>query len=277
MTPSKRIRQLVIGAALSAILIGVAGAGQAAAASRHSTHVGVGIQQSATSADGTLNYVVTAVSDGTDMAKKTTISVPFDAAALRVVNWSLSKTASQVSAAPGVIEIQTGPLGGDGDSTQVTLSFRALPGHAGAVLTERASYKWSADGNTGSGLSNLPVAGNAALDVQIAGGNATISSSVFGTNEPVTFWYNAPGGRVVGTRVRDGYLLDADAVAAKKAYNDRKVKHGVYDDGVPNVFADAQGNVSVLLSTANLAPGAYTVVARGNSGGLEAVGAFELK
>jgi hypothetical protein len=277
MTLSKRIGQLAIGVALSAILIGASGAGQAAAASKHNTDVGVGIQQSATSADGTLNYVVTAVNDGTDLAKKTTITVPFDAAALRVVNWSLSKTASQVSAAPGVIEIQTGPLGGDGDSTQVTLSFQVLPGHAGAALTERASYRWSADGDTGSGVSNLPVAGNAPLDVQIAGGNATISGSVFGTNEPVTFWYNAPDGRVVGTRVRDGYLLDADVVAAKKAYNDRKLKHGVYNDGVPNVFADAQGNVSIQLSTADLAPGAYTVVAHGNSSGLEAVGAFEVK
>jgi AcrR family transcriptional regulator len=42
-------------------------------------------------------------------------------------------------------------------------------------------------------------------------------------------------------------------------------------------FADSQGAVSVRLDTAGLAPGAYTLVARGNTSGLIAIGAFQVK
>ena len=44
-----------------------------------------------------------------------------------------------------------------------------------------------------------------------------------------------------------------------------------------HMFADGQGAVSVRLSTAGLAPGAYTLVARGNTSGLIAVGSFDVK
>ena len=80
-----------------------------------------------------------------------------------------------------------------------------------------------------------------------------------------------------GAVTRDGYLLDADVLAAKKARHEEKGTPGEYDDGVDHMFADSQGAVSVRLSTAGLAPGAYTLVARGNISGLIAVGSFDVK
>jgi hypothetical protein len=78
-------------------------------------------------------------------------------------------------------------------------------------------------------------------------------------------------------RIRDGELLDADVVAAKKAANDRKQNHGKYNEGVDHMYADSQGAVSGRLSTADLAPGAYTLVARGTISGVIAAGTFDVK
>jgi hypothetical protein len=259
-------------------LAATGGAGQAAAASKHNTDIGVGIRQDLVNPDGSLTYTITAVNDGADLVKNVTITVPFDAGALQPVDWALSQQVGAVSAStPGAIEIKTGALGGNGDSRQATLRFRALAGHSGAGLAERASYTWNDGEGTHRGVSNLPVAAQTILNIGTEGKVATITSAAFGTNEPVTFWYNAPDGRVVGMRIRNGYLLDADIVAAKKAANDRKAHHGVYDQGAPNVFADEQGNVSVQLSTTDLARGSYTIVARGNTSGLIAVGTVDVR
>jgi hypothetical protein len=278
MKPMKWIGWVMVAGALAAILALVGGVGQAAAApataSNSDTDIGVGILQTASSNDGTLTYTVTIVNDGEKMVKYTTVTVPFDAKALQALDGSLSNRSGSVSITPGAIEIKTSALGGGGDSVQATLHFRALPGSSGG-LTQRASYSWK----QGSGVSNLPLAAvaHASLDSSVEGSVATFSTNAFGSREPVTFWYNTPSGQVVATRVRDGFLLDAEVVRQHKADNDRQKNHHVYNQGALGVFADDQGSVSVQLSTKGLAPGVYSVVARGNTSGLIAVGTVAVK
>lgn len=276
MQGTKWVRQLVVAGALSAILAGGAGVGQAAAAARNNPDIGVGIQQSAAGADGTLTYTITAINTGDAGVKRVNITVPFDTAALQPVNAALQSDSGSVNTTPGAVAIQTGALGSQGDSVQAILRFQALPGHAGAGLSQRATYTWSATDQKGSGVSNLPLA-QASLAVQAEGRDLIFDASAFGSGEGITFWYNAPGGSVVATRIRDGYLFDADVLAAKKARHEEKGTPGEYDDGVDHMFADSQGAVSVRLATAGLAPGAYTLVARGNTSGLIAVGSFDVK
>jgi hypothetical protein len=273
----KWVRQLAVAGALSAILAGGVGVGQAAAADRNGPSIGVGIQQSAAGADGTLTYTVTAINTGDAGVKRVNITVPFDTAALQPVNAALQSDAGWVNTTAGAVAIQTGGLGSQGDSVQAILRFQALPGHAGASLSQRATYTWSATNDHGSGVSNLPLSTQASVAVQAEGRDLVFDSSAFGSGEGITFWYNAPGSRVVATRIRDGYLFDADVLAAQKARHVEKGNHGEYDDGVDHMFADSQGAVSVRLSTAGLAPGAYTLVARGNTSGLIAVGSFDVK
>jgi len=272
-----RIRQWAFAGALSAALIGGFGVGPAEAAARKNSNVGVAIQQSAVEADGTLDYTLTVVSSGELAVKRVVVTLPFDASALQAVSGALQSNAGQVTLGASAVEIRTGVLVGDGDAVQATLRFRDLPGHAGAGLTQRASFSWSASDENGSGISNLPVSGQASLAVTSDGTDLVFDGSVFGSNEGITYWYNTPSGDVVALRIRDGYLLDADAVAAKRDAHTRNNKPGKYDDGTDHVFADAAGAVGVRLSTAGLAPGAYTLVARGNTSGLIAVGAFEIK
>ena len=277
MQPSKWIRQLVVAGSLSALFVGGIAGGSAQAAGRNNPDVGVGIQQSAANADGTLAYTVTAINSGEEGVKHVRISVPYDATALQPVSQALKSDAGQVSTTPSTIEIQTGALGSYGDSVQATLLFRVLPGHAGAALSQRASYTWSATDDKGSGVSNLPMATQASLTVQPEGRDLVFDGTVFGSDEAISFWFNGPDGRVFGARIRNGYLLDADKVATEKARHNQKLSHGIYDDGVDHLYADGQGAVSVRLATGELAPGAYTLVARGNASGLIAVGAFEVK
>jgi hypothetical protein len=271
-----RIRQWVFAGALSAALIGGLSAGPAEAAARKNSNVGVAIQRSAVAADGTLDYTVTVVSSGELAVKRVIVTVPFDASALQPVSGALQSDAGQVTLGASAVEIRTGVLAGDGDSAQATLRFRDLPGHAGAGLTQRASFSWSASDVNGSGISNLPVAGQASLAVTSEGRDLVFEGSVFGSNEGITYWYNTPSGSVVAMRIRDGYLLDGNYVDARKDAHTRNNKPGKYDEGSDHMFADAAGTVSVRFSTAGLAPGAYTVVARGTTSGLIAVGAFEI-
>ena len=69
---------------------------------------------------------------------------------------------------------------------------------------------------------------------------------------------------VVAAEIKNGYVIDA-------ASTDEK------DKGADYARADDTGSVSVRLATKGLSPGGYTLVARGNSGGLIAVGAFQVK
>jgi hypothetical protein len=274
----KWLGKLVAAGSLAVMLAGGFGVGQAAAASRKNPDVGVGIQQAAASADGTLNYTVTIVNTGDVAVKHVDVSVPFDASALQAVSGALESDAGYVTTATGAVQIRTGVLTSDGDSVQATLHFRNLPGHTGAGLTERASYTWSTGSQRGSGVSNLPVAADEArLAVHSEGKDLVFDGSIFGSGEGITFWYNTPDGRVVAMRYRDGYLLDADTVTARKDAHARNNKPGLYDDGTDHTFADNTGTVTARLSTTSLAPGAYTLVARGNASGLIAIGSFNVQ
>jgi hypothetical protein len=274
----KWLGKLAAAGSLAVMLAGGFGVGQAAAAARKNPDVGVGIQRGAPGADGTVNYTITVVNTGDVAVKHVDVSVPFDATALQAVSGALASDAGYVTIGAGTVQIRTGVLTSDGDSVQAALHFRTLAGHAGAGLSERASYTWSTSSQHGSGVSNLPVAADEArLAVHADGKDLVFDGSIFGSGEGITFWYNTPDGRAVAMRYRDGYLLDADTVTARKDAHARNNKPGLYDDGTDHTFADRTGTVTARLSTTSLAPGAYTLVARGNASGSVAIGVFNVQ
>jgi hypothetical protein len=87
----------------------------------------------------------------------------------------------------------------------------------------------------------------------------------------VFFWFNAPDGRVIGARVQRGKLISADL--ADQKYRD----DSSYDRGSEYAIANDQGVIAVDLSTDGLVPGTYTLVAHGNSSGLDAVATFQVR
>jgi hypothetical protein len=260
-----RVKQALAAGTLAAVVLG--GVGSAAAAERpddKNADVKIEVLKSADQS-GVLSYSLNLRNEGGGPARDTRVELPFDGAALQLVSTQFSNADAWVTEiGSGGLEISAGKIGSGGGALQATLRFAALK--PGAELTAPATVRWSDEDEGGHSISNRPnLAGiSQSLSVSAAGADYIFSTDVFAPGEHVTFWYNTPGGAVVAAEIKNGYVIDA-------ASTDEK------DNGADYVRADENGSVSVRLSTKGLAPGGYTLVARGNSGGLTAVGAFQVK
>jgi hypothetical protein len=249
--------------------VSVGGVAAAARDDQKSADITISVQKSADQA-GTLTYSLDLRNDGKGPATSSLIELPFDAAALQLVSTEFSKPDAWVSKVDGSeIEISAGRIGSGGDSLRATLHFAAL--QADAALSAPAQVRWNDENGGGRTTSNWPnrnvaPGGISALSVSTAGSDYVFSSDIFAPGEPVTFWYNTPGGEVVPSEIKDGYV-----VAAASTDDDEG------EQGASFAGANTDGVVSVRLSTRGLSAGRYSLVARGNSGGQVAVGAFEVK
>jgi hypothetical protein len=260
-----RIKQAMVAGTLAAMVLG--GVGSAAAAGRSddkNADVKITVLKSADQS-GLLSYSLDLRNEGGGPAHDTHVDLPFDEAALQLVSTEFSTADAWVSAiGSNGLEINAGKIGSGGGALHATLRFAALK--SGAELTAPATVHWSDEDEGGRSISNRPNLGNAtqALHVSAEGGDYVFSTDVFAPGEHVTIWYNTPDGAVVATEIKDGYVVDASSTDEK-------------DNGADYTRADDKGVASVRLATKGLARGSYTLVARGNWGGLIAIGAFEVK
>jgi hypothetical protein len=260
-----RIKQAMIAGTIAATVLG--GVGSAAAASRSddkNADVNIEVLKSADQS-GLLSYSLDLRNAGGGPARDTHVDLPFDGAALQLVSTEFSKPDAWVSTigADG-LQISAGKIGSGGGALHATLRFAALK--TGAELTAPATVRWSDEEEGGRAVSNRPNLGSTAhaLSVSAVGDDYTFSADIFAPGEHVTFWYNTPNGAVVAAEIKNGYIVDASSTDQE-------------DNGADYVRADDNGAVSVRLATKGLAPGSYSLVGRGNWGGLIAVGAFEIK
>jgi hypothetical protein len=257
-------RALVAGTLATVVLGGVGSAAAAARSDDKNADVKIEVLKSADQS-GLLSYSLSLRNEGGGPARNTHIDLPFDGTALQLVSTEFSKADAWVTEiGSSGLEISAGKIGSGGGALQGTLRFAALK--PGAELTAPATVRWSDEDEGGHSISNRPnlVSARQALSVSTAGGDYIFSADVFAPGEHITFWYNTPAGAVVAAEIKNGYVIDA-------ASTDEK------DKGADYARADDTGSVSVRLATKGLAPGGYTLVARGNSGGLIAVGAFQVK
>lgn len=184
--------------------------------------------------EGGRERIVTVVvsNHGRGIAKNAVLNLTFDPAQVQIAGAGFSRPAGWVSKAlTNTLELQTGPLSGNGDTITATLRFNALASQAGSTgFGERLTFAWSDNARGGTGRSNRSDATPPALKIAAAGDVLTFSSGVFVPFEPVTVWYSAPDGKTVA---------------------------------VATVTADAEGAVMVELNTRGLAKGNYTMVAQG--------------
>lgn len=156
------------------------------------------------------------------------------------------------------LEINTGRLAGNGDVITATVRLLTRPNApVGASLGERMTYtSFDARGNN-TRRSNQPVLVVADRESNSpfypltatpnsgqAGSTHTFGANIFHPGERVSFWYNAPGGGVVGVAV---------------------------------ATADNDGAVAVQLTTTGLAAGNYSMVAQGDWTRFIAVGPFTVR
>ena len=249
----------------------------AASATREPASIKVGILPSTPEdAAGLTAYTITTSNDGVNAAGNVTISVPYNPAALRFVGATFSQPDAWVSdISANALEIKTGSVGGDGGSVKAVLRFQPLSS-ASAQAVQRLAFTWTDKLKGGHGISNqLPSASTAGaylpLSINQSAAATSFDSNAFASTEGVYFWYNAPDGTVIPTRVQRGKLISADL--AEQKYRD----DSTYDRGSEHAIADDQGQVGVTISTDGLAPGIYTLVAHGNSSGLNAVATFQVQ
>lgn len=263
--------------ALTLAILGGVSSVAAASTARAPASVKVGILPSTPEdAAGLTAYTITASNDGTNAAGEVTINVPYDSAALRFVGATFSQPSAWISNnTPTALEIKTGSVGGDGGSVKAVLRFQALSS-ASAQAVQRLSFTWTDKLKGGHGISNqLPSTGTAGdylpLSINQSADAMSFDSNVFASTEGVYFWYNAPDGTVIPARVQRGKLINANL--AEQKYRD----NSDYQRGAEYAIADDQGQVDVTISTDGFAPGVYTLVAHGNSSGLNAVATFRVQ
>lgn len=202
-----------------------------------------------TLADATMIYTLVATNRGRGAARNAMIVLPFDPARLRLIDAAFSREGAWVSQVlSNTVELQTGPLASGGDTVTATLRLAVLqPFAPGDALSNPATVTWRSAGGGGTGRANRPVLSDTGLyrlAVTPQPGGFSVSSDLFLPNEPVGVWLNLAGGTVQAL-------------------------------GTPQ--ADANGAVAQELSSAGLAPGFYSAVARGTWSGITAVGVFEVR
>ncbi len=210
-------------------------------------------------ASDTFTLTITATNHGKGDADDATITLPFDPNLVSVLNATFSRGTAWVSQLNNdSIVIKTGPLESNGDSVSGDVQFQVNANASiGAIISSQADFTWSDQVSGGGGAtntSNLTVSsGNTSqpfftLEVMPFNGTAGITHNFRGTffapDEPVAFWYDTPAGASVG---------------------------------VGRVAADADGVAETTLTTTNLPPGNYTMVAYGIWSNITAVGVFQVE
>lgn len=264
---------LVVG--MAALALGVGGATNASAATRvvkdDRPDISVSIQAAPAASANTLNYTITTLNTGKSPAKNATITLPFDTSKLRLDNVQFSRPGAWVSAnGTDSVEIQTGRVNSGDDSVTATLFFTKLANDA--AVTQQASYKWTGVfRGSGEGHSNTPVVSNDNL-LNVAAINTperqsySFKSAIFVPGEAVVLWYNTPDGRAEQLEVKENRLREADLT-----------KPGSDEEGSDYTLADDSGAIDLEMLTRGMAPGTYSIIARGAESGLSATGTFVVR
>jgi hypothetical protein len=228
-------------------------------------------------AEGYLIYDVTAVNRGHQYAKNMMITVPFDAAALKLFDTTFAGNAGWIKQVKGNDLIIHIPRLDASGKTVATLRFTRLPGAAAdAALTERATFVWTDGPKTGQGSTNIPQpVAKASYPLgmsEIAG--AEMPTMQFGTDlfapgEPVSFWCNMPDGEIHALLVGHGADVALQHRISKK--DKEAEKYGEY------LRANDNGAFSINFAEEDLTPFSYSVVAFGHLTGLAAVAPFTIK
>lgn len=272
MTTLWRTLRLTFALTLALLMVGTVGVNRATAKpiDESRAKVNVIITQAPPTSEDFLIYNIKAVNSGDMWAHYTKITVPFDSAALKLVDTQFSGAPAWVTGMQAnSFEIRTERLNANGGATIATVHFARLPGAAkSAALTERLTYMWQDDVKSGSGSSNLPLSAAAAepfytLTHRQSGENHFFSSNIFVPGEHVVFWYNTPSGVAMPAEVRKGVIVDAAST-------------GKGEEGADYAVADANGALDLEFETDKLVAGSYTMVAQGQLSGFTAVGMCDL-
>jgi len=274
--------RLLSAVALAILLAGLVGVGHAAARPADKTpsspKVSVAVIPKPAGTDANmLVYDLNAVNHQGTYARNLTITVPFNAAVLKLVDVKFSGEVAWIQQQDAnMLVYRINGLHKNHPST-ATLRFAKLPNTpADAALTERVTYAWSIQGRKHSGSSNLPLILKPYYSLNVSTFSTPagttiqrLAGNVFVPGEPVSFWCNMPDGTVHALMIHS----EPVAVLAHSLTENQKRNHNY----VEAIRADANGAMSIDFPAEELAAGDYSIVAYGQWSGLQAVGPFKMK
>jgi hypothetical protein len=266
--------RLAAAALAGALGLSIGGAGVAAAAapdasSGRGTNLHIVVQPSAAAPGASFTDAITVMNVGQDSVRDVTITVPFDASALRLVGVQFNQPGAWVtSTASNEFQAHLGRIGSQNEAVQASVSFAELPGFATtSALPTSIAYRYSSNGDSHSGTVTTELLAtqepaivqpaSASMTV-IAGGTLPLDSAIFAPDEAVAFWYNTPAGQALPLYVRDGQITSQSQHNQHQANGTtHEVDNGAY------LNADDQGAIATTLTTTGLEPGVYSLVAHG--------------
>jgi hypothetical protein len=266
------IRRSLLATTVALVIIagGMGAAPAFAAADEPSVSVALIPQADTASAnDGVDTYRVVVTNHGSADVKKITVSVPF-ANGYRAESASFDRSGAWVAQQSAAsLDLRVEQMRGNGDTVSGTLRFVSAGAAQSNALLERASVTWSGDSSSSPHLSNLPVGASAGTvgATTLPEGQPAISfrAAVFASGEPVNLWYTAPSGESTAL------VIEGDIAFPQppKKYSD--TEQPTYGS---SLAANSQGELMARVDIANLAPGAYTLAARGGWSGATASATF---
>lgn len=199
-------------------------------------------------------YTLTFLNHGPGQALDTTLVMPFDPAALRIIDARFSQPGAWVSnLLRDSLTIRSGEIQSGGGAVVATIRFAlAASAQESATFGAPLAFHWRDPAGGGSGRSNRPVvvddAGIATVPLTITPGSGApqalrlVQSDVFVPGEVVAFWLDTPQGTLA----------------------------------LGHKAADADGAISVSIDPRSLASGSYTVVAYGHWSALTVRGPLQV-
>lgn len=268
-------RSILAGTLALAVVAGGLGAAPASAATARAEKANVSVAlipqaDTASLADGVDTYRVIVTNHGDSDVKKVTVSVPF-AAGYSPDGVSFNRGGAWVSQLGGEgLDLRIEQMRGNGDSVSGTLRFASRGAAPSNALLGRATVTWSGDERQTRNISNLPVSshgGTIATAAALPNGDPAYSfrAAAFASGEPVSLWYTS------GTGASTALVLEKDVAfpaPPEKDSDDDDKEYGT------SLAASSQGELQARINVANLAPGTYTLAARGGWSGTVAYATF---
>lgn len=213
----------------------------------------------ATHGDGVDTYMVTLANRGGALIQGITIDVPITAGyTLTSARFDRENTwVTSLGAGKATIRIEG--LRGVDDAVHGTLRFSGPTDSAANALSSRLAAHWRCAKTDYTAYSNAPLYGVQPLSIVGAGAQRTLSSNIFASGEPVTFWYTSPAGISTALVVEEGKLI---IESQQDDSDETRIR--------PAQAADASGAVTITLRVVGIPSGTYTLTAYGNWSGATA-------
>ena len=224
--------------------------------------------------DGMDTYRVEVRSHGEIDVRQVTATIPF-ASGYRFVGASFSRSGTWISRiGENSIDIRIVRVVGDDAKFMATLRFASRDTVMTNAVIDRASVTWPGDMQETPSVSNLPLtlfpATIASTTEALEGEAMTYSfrANTFATGEPVSLWYTSDAG------VSVALVTEGDLVFPKPPKDPFDDDEKVYGHSMP---ADLTGELMGRLKITDIAPGTYTLAARGGWSGVTAFATFTVR